>query len=72
MNKRKKPNYRSTQNFDIYRINGMIQNLNTIYHDRARHGADYLTLNQIGLCLDCLNDLKKILKENPIMETSNV
>ena len=49
------------KNFTQYRLNGMIGGLSRIYYERRRESSDLL--NQIGLCLDCLNELKEKFKE---------
>ena len=49
------------KNFTQYRFNGMIGGLSRIYYERRRESSDLL--NQIGLCLDCLNELKEKFKE---------
>ena len=49
------------KNFTQYRLNGMIGGLNQIYYERRKESPELLT--QIGLCLDCLNDLKEKFKE---------
>lgn len=49
------------KNFTQYRLNGMIGGLSQIYYERHRESPELLT--QIGLCLDCLNELKEKFKE---------
>ena len=51
----------SLQNFAIFRINGMIANLHRIYYERRKDDA--LLLSKIGCAIDCLTDLKNLLKE---------
>ena len=49
------------KNFTQYRLNGMLGGLGRIYYERRRESPELLM--QIGLCLDCLNDLKNKFKE---------
>ena len=49
------------KNFTQYRLNGMLGGLSQIYYERRRESSDLL--NQIGLCIDCLNELKEKFKE---------
>ena len=49
------------KNFTQYRLNGMLRGLSQIYYERRMESSELLT--QIGLCIDCLNDLKEKLKE---------
>lgn len=49
------------KNFTQYRLNGMLGGLSQIYYERRRESSELLT--QIGLCIDCLNDLKEKFKE---------
>ena len=49
------------RNFTQFRLKGMICNLSQIYYERRRESSELLT--QIGLCIDCLNDLKEKFKE---------
>lgn len=49
------------KNFTQYRLNGMIGGLHAIYYERRKEDPELLS--QIGLCLDCLNDLKEKFKE---------
>lgn len=49
------------KNFTQYRLNGMIGGLSQIYYERRRESSDMLS--QIGLCIDCLNELKEKFKE---------
>ena len=49
------------KNFTQYRLNGMIGGLSQIYYERRSESSDLL--NQIGLCIDCLNELKEKFKE---------
>ena len=49
------------KNFTQYRLNGMLSGLGRIYCERRMESPELL--NQIGLCLDCLNDLKEKFKE---------
>ena len=52
----------SLQNFAIYRLNGMIANLHRIYYERRKDDPALLT--KIGCAIDCLTELKTILKEH--------
>ena len=49
------------QNFAIFRINGMIANLHRVYYERRKDDA--LLLSKIGCAIDCLTELKNLLKE---------
>lgn len=49
------------KNFTQYRLNGMLGGLSQIYYERRRESSELLT--QIGLCIDCLNELKEKFKE---------
>lgn len=52
----------SLQNFAIYRLNGMIANLHRIYYERRKDDPALLT--KIGCAIDCLTELKTVLKEH--------
>ena len=52
----------SLQNFAQYRINGMIANLHRIYYERRKD--DPALLAKIGCAIDCLTELKIVLKEH--------
>ena len=52
----------SLQNFAQYRINGMIANLHRIYYERRKDDPALLT--KIGCAIDCLTELKTVLKEH--------
>ena len=49
------------KNFDQYCIAGMIANLHRIYYERRKDDA--LLLSKIGCAIDCLTELKNLLKE---------
>ena len=49
------------RNFAQYRINGMIANLHRIYYERRKD--DPALLAKIGCAVDCLTELKTVLKE---------
>ena len=52
----------SLQNFAQYRINGMIANLQRLYYERRKD--DPALLAKIGCAIDCLTELKTVLKEH--------
>ena len=52
------------RNFQQYILAGMIANLHNMYYNNSRTDVTGdPTLRQIGLCVDCLSDLRVMLKE---------
>lgn len=50
------------KNFDQYCLAGMISNLHRIYYERRKDDPALLT--KIGCAIDCLTELKTVLKEH--------